>query len=149
MLSVWWSVNGVLHWELLAEGKTITADYYSSQLRKVKAQIDSSPLKGHRIYYLHDNARPHVAKTTKSLLTSFGWTVLAHPPYSPDLAPSDYHLFSDMQRSLEGTDFKTRDEVEKWMTTYFASKPAEFWRAGIQSLQNRWQTVIDKDGQYY
>uniref|UniRef100_A0A8R1HWP4 Histone-lysine N-methyltransferase SETMAR n=1 Tax=Caenorhabditis japonica TaxID=281687 RepID=A0A8R1HWP4_CAEJA len=36
------------------------------------------------------------------------WTVLAHPPYSPDLAPTDYHLVPDMQRSLEGTVFKQK-----------------------------------------
>uniref|UniRef100_A0A8R1E3V5 Histone-lysine N-methyltransferase SETMAR n=1 Tax=Caenorhabditis japonica TaxID=281687 RepID=A0A8R1E3V5_CAEJA len=47
--------------------------------------------------------RPHVAKTTKSLLATFSWTVLAHPSYSPDLA-SYYHLVPDMQRFLEGTD---------------------------------------------
>ncbi|KAG5309538.1 SETMR methyltransferase, partial [Acromyrmex insinuator] len=43
---------------------------------------------------LHDNARPHVAASTTALLNQFSWDVLTHPPYSPDLAPSDYHLFT-------------------------------------------------------
>uniref|UniRef100_A0A8R1IQJ9 Histone-lysine N-methyltransferase SETMAR n=1 Tax=Caenorhabditis japonica TaxID=281687 RepID=A0A8R1IQJ9_CAEJA len=93
--------------------------------------------------------RPHVAKTTKSLLETFRWTVLADPPYSPDLAPTDYHLFSDMQRSLEGTDFKTKSDVENWLVSYFASKKLEFWRTGTMSLQNRWQTFVDKEVKYY
>ncbi|EFO92736.1 hypothetical protein CRE_20551 [Caenorhabditis remanei] len=100
LLSVWWSVHGLLYWELLPEGKNITADYYSSQLQKVKSKLKTSPLHGHRVHYLHDIAKPHTAKTIKSLLATLHWTVLTHPPYSPDLAPSDYHLFSDMHRSL-------------------------------------------------
>src|SRR3954469_23682395 len=41
----------------------------------------------------HDNARPHTVKMTKEKLQALGWEVLPHPPYSPDLAPSDFHLF--------------------------------------------------------
>ncbi|EFO95390.1 hypothetical protein CRE_09340 [Caenorhabditis remanei] len=121
LLSVWWSVHELLYWELLPEGKNITADYYSSQLQKVKSKLKTSPLHGHGVHYLHDNAKPHTAKTIKSLLATLHWTVLTHPPYSPDLAPSDYHLFSDMHRSL---------------------------RKGIASLPTKWQTVVDKGGHY-
>ncbi|EFP04025.1 hypothetical protein CRE_27688 [Caenorhabditis remanei] len=75
LLSVWWSVHGVLYWELLPEGKTITADYYSSQLQKVKSKLNTSPLHGHRVHYLHDNARSHcppsVQKDIESLPTKW------------------------------------------------------------------------------
>uniref|UniRef100_A0A8R1EW88 Histone-lysine N-methyltransferase SETMAR n=1 Tax=Caenorhabditis japonica TaxID=281687 RepID=A0A8R1EW88_CAEJA len=93
--------------------------------------------------------RPHVAKRTKSLLAKSSWTVLAHPPYSPNLAPTDYHLVPDMQRFLEGIDFKTKSDVENWQVSYFASKKPEFWRRGTMSLQNRWQTFVDKEVKYY
>jgi histone-lysine N-methyltransferase SETMAR len=42
---------------------------------------------------LHDNARPHTATATQDLITIFGWEQFNHPPYSPDLAPSDFHVF--------------------------------------------------------
>ena len=45
------------------------------------------------IIFHHDNARPHVAIPAKNYLENSGWQVLPHPPYSPDLAPFDYHLF--------------------------------------------------------
>uniref|UniRef100_A0A8R1IG05 Mos1 transposase HTH domain-containing protein n=1 Tax=Caenorhabditis japonica TaxID=281687 RepID=A0A8R1IG05_CAEJA len=77
------------------------------------------------------------------------WTVLAHPPYSPDLAPTDYHSVPDMQRFLEGTVFKTKSGFENWLVSYFASKKPEFWKTGTMSLQNRWQTVVDKEVTYY
>uniref|UniRef100_A0A8R1IF24 Histone-lysine N-methyltransferase SETMAR n=1 Tax=Caenorhabditis japonica TaxID=281687 RepID=A0A8R1IF24_CAEJA len=79
--------------------------------------------------------RPNVAKTTKSLLETLSWTVLAHPPYSPDLAPTNYHLVPDMQRVLEGTDFKTKRDVENWLVSYFASKKPEFLRTGTMSAE--------------
>ncbi len=45
---------------------------------------------------LHDNAAPHTAKVTKETLEALGFRVLPHPPYSPDLAPSDFHLFRSL-----------------------------------------------------
>uniref|UniRef100_A0A8R1IU35 HTH_48 domain-containing protein n=1 Tax=Caenorhabditis japonica TaxID=281687 RepID=A0A8R1IU35_CAEJA len=67
-LSIWWSVYGVHHWELLDRGKTITAECYSAQLQKVRPKLNLSPLKVYRVHYHHDNARPNVEKTTKPLL---------------------------------------------------------------------------------
>jgi histone-lysine N-methyltransferase SETMAR len=52
------------------------------------------------IVFLHDNARPHTARWTASLLQEFGWEVFNHPPYSPDLAPSDFHLFLHLKKFL-------------------------------------------------
>uniref|UniRef100_A0A8R1E3C9 Histone-lysine N-methyltransferase SETMAR n=1 Tax=Caenorhabditis japonica TaxID=281687 RepID=A0A8R1E3C9_CAEJA len=90
-----------------------------------------------------------LSRPSTTLPNCKSWTVLAHPSYSPDLVPTDYHLLPDMQQSFEGTDFKTKSEVENWLVSYFASKKPQFWRTGATSLQNRWQTVADKEGKYY
>ena len=47
-------------------------------------------------------ARPHVTIPVKNYLGNSGWEVLPHPHYSPDLAPSDYHLFQSMQNAFTG-----------------------------------------------
>jgi transposase len=49
---------------------------------------------------LHDNAQPHTAEKATKLLEKFGWENLEHPPYSPDLAPSNFHLFPKMKEFL-------------------------------------------------
>jgi transposase len=46
------------------------------------------------VVLLHDIARPRIAARTRALLEYFNWELFGHPPYSPDVAPSDYHLFS-------------------------------------------------------
>ncbi|KAG5311526.1 SETMR methyltransferase, partial [Acromyrmex insinuator] len=45
------------------------------------------------VVFHHDNARPHTSLMTRQKLRELSWEVLMHPPYSPDLALSDYHLF--------------------------------------------------------
>src|SRR4051812_9764162 len=47
-----------------------------------------------------DNARSHVAKRTSQKILELGWRVLSHPPYSPDLAATDYHLFLALSNHL-------------------------------------------------
>jgi histone-lysine N-methyltransferase SETMAR len=50
----------------------------------------------------HDNTRPHTsaATCTRALLEHFNWELFDHPPYSFDLAPSDYHLFTYLKNWL-------------------------------------------------
>ena len=106
--------------------------------------------KGKRpIILLHDNARPHVAKTTCQTIEELGWEVLAHPAYSPDLAPSDYHLFLGLKNSLRDTCFKTLEESENAVCAYFRSKDEKFYWNGIHELPKRWEKVIAVDGDYF
>jgi histone-lysine N-methyltransferase SETMAR len=51
------------------------------------------------VLFLHDNAQAHRAIATKKKLEYLGFQCLDHPPYSPELAPSDYHLFPGIEIS--------------------------------------------------
>jgi histone-lysine N-methyltransferase SETMAR len=62
------------------------------------------------ILFLHDNAPAHRALATQKKLAYLGFQCLDHPPYSPDLAPSDYHLFPE-KKQLEGRHFSSDAEV--------------------------------------
>ncbi|UYV77404.1 hypothetical protein LAZ67_15000883 [Cordylochernes scorpioides] len=52
------------------------------------------------------------SRTTQTLLENFKWEIFTHPPYSPDLAPSDFHLFPALELHLEGKHFANDDEVQ-------------------------------------
>jgi histone-lysine N-methyltransferase SETMAR len=45
-------------------------------------------------------------------IVTFGWELLDHAPYSPDLAPSDFHFFPTLKRTLEGRCFTINEDVE-------------------------------------
>jgi histone-lysine N-methyltransferase SETMAR len=67
---------------------------------------------------LLDNARPHTALATQERIQQLQWELLEHPPYSPDLAPTDFHLFGPLKNHLGGKCF-AEEEVEtdlrKWL----------------------------------
>jgi len=53
-----------------------------------------------RVLFLRDSVRPHTAHATVSLLEQWGWEILEHLLYSPDLAPLDFHLFPNVKKHL-------------------------------------------------
>ena len=91
----------------------------------------------------------HIGKVVKTYLRTLKWEVLPHPPYSPDLAPSDYHLFRSVAHGLEDKHFGSYEEVKKWIDSWIASKEEQFFRQGIRMLPERWEKVVANDGQYF
>ena len=59
---------------------------------------------------------------------------MPHPPYSPDLAPSDYHLFRSLQNYLNGKTFDSNETVKNESIQFFASKNQTFYESGIMKL---------------
>ena len=116
MLCIWWDQKGVLYYELLKPGETINGESYGTQLIRLKRAIaEKRPgyaTRNKAIIFHHDNARPHVAIPVKNYLENSGWVVLPHPRYSPDLDPSDYHLFRSMQNTLTGIRFTSEQGME-------------------------------------
>jgi len=75
--------------------------------------------KGGGVLFLHDNAPAHRALATQKELANLGFQYLDHPPYSPDLAPSDYPIFPGLKKQLKGRHFPSDAEfiaaVETWL----------------------------------
>ena len=70
-------------------------------------------------------------------------------PYSPDLAPCDYHLFSSMGHALDEQHFDSCEEVENWVSDWFALKDEQFYWRGIHKLPERWSKCVENNGQYF
>ena len=95
MCTVFWDRRGILIVDLLTRRKTMNAERYCETVQKLRLAIQNKRhgLLSGGVVLLHDNARPLTVRRSTHLLKEFSWEVFNHPPYSPDLAPSNFHLF--------------------------------------------------------
>ena len=150
MCTVFWDRQGVLLVEFMVRGTTINSAAYCETLKKLRREIQNKRrgMLSRGVLLLHDNALPHTAALTQNLITSFGWEQIDHPPYSPDLAPSDFHLFLHLKKFLAGQRFENdddlKDAVKKWLT----SQAAAFYEEGVQKLVPRYDKCLNNGGDY-
>ena len=85
---------------------------------------------------------------TRAAIQELGWEVLPHPAYSPDLAPSDYHLFRSLSNNLRGISFVNEVCLKKWLDEFFDGQSPNFFKRGIQKLPERWERVVNNAGEY-
>lgn len=150
MATVFWDQKGVLLVDFMEQGTTINKETYCETLRRLRRAIQNKRrgMLSSGVILIHDNARPHSANVTKQLLQQFKWEVFDHPPYSPDLAPSDYHLFREMKAWLGGQRFANNDELQNAVTTYLGSLAADFFEEGIGKLVSRYDKCLNLHGDY-
>jgi len=86
---------------------------------------------------LHDNVPAHRALTTQKKLAYLGFQCLDQPPYSPDLAPLDYHLFLGLKKQLRVRHFSSDAEVIAAAETWLEEQPSDFffeWLAKFRAM---------------
>jgi histone-lysine N-methyltransferase SETMAR len=155
LISVFWDRYGVIYRDVLPNKQTVTAEYYQYQICELYRQLFLKRpwyFEGEilpQLFFRHDNASPHRAASTKGLLEELGFKVLAHPPYSPDLAPSDFHLFRSLQNYLNKQNFIDRENLIKALDCYFNIQPQEFYRRGIYKMEEKWILAINAWGEYF
>ena len=71
----------------------------------------------------------HSANLIKNTIQELGWEVIPRPPYSPDLAPSDFRLFRSQSSNFQGT-FFLDENVLRTCLDDLNSKPRDFYRCG-------------------
>ena len=129
----------------------IISNKYCSQLDQLKAALNKKRpelVNRKRIIFHQDDARPHVSLMTRQKLLQLGWEVLIHPPYSPDIAPLDFHLFQSLQNSLNGKIFGSLEDRKRHLEQFFAQKDKKFQEGGIMKLPEKWQKVVEQKGEY-
>jgi len=74
--------------------------------------------------------------------------LLEHPPYSPDLAPSDLYFFPKFKLFLAGQRFSSNQEATAALQGYFAYLTKNHYRDGIMVLEHRWNKCISLKTDY-
>jgi len=150
MATVFWDHKGPLLIEYMEKGKTVNSEQYCNTLDKLRMAIRKRRprLLSDGVILLHDNATPHTAAHTREWLDRHNWEILEHPPHSPDLAPSDFHLFGPLKRHLSGQCFKTDEDIKEAVKDWFSTRVPEFYAQGIDALVHRWDKCLNKYGDY-
>jgi len=85
---------------------------------------------------MHHHIGPR-ARQTVDKIEKMGWELLQHPLYSPDLAPSDFHLFRPLKESLGGIKFENNEAVQQHVLHFLRAADKDFYAAGFSRLLER------------
>ncbi|GFW69683.1 mariner Mos1 transposase [Trichonephila clavipes] len=131
--------------------QTLNSNLYCQQLDRLKLTINQKwpELATRRGVVFHqDNARSHTSVVTRQKLWALVWEVLMHPPYIPDLAPSDYPLCLAFQNFPSDKKLRSREDCENRLLQFFANKDQDFYERDIMKLPLKWQQIIEQNGVY-
>ena len=78
----------------------------------------------------------------------WGWEILEHLPYSPDLAPSEFRLFPNMKKHLHAKRFKSYDDVKREVQTWLRGQDPTFYRQGFEKWISRLDKCPNREGDY-
>jgi hypothetical protein len=104
-------VGRIIHYELLERNLTVTAERYRQQLRRLEEGIQQK--------------RHTHCKHGESGHSELDWEILPHTPYSPDLSPSNYHLFRSLSLSnnLRGAEFPSTATLSSKIGSTISLRP--------------------------
>ena len=144
MLTIFWDRRGVVSVDF-TDG-TCNSEYYIQQM--LAARKNRRKSRSRDLFLLQDNASVHTSNKSQSAIQKAGFKVLSHPPYSPDLAPSDFYLFAHLKKRLRGTHFQDKEELKFFVNDFFSSQDEEFFSVAFDQLLIRWQKCKDNLGSY-
>ena len=126
MATVFWDSEGVLLLEFMPHKTIITEDTYASTMVVLRENIKQNR-RGNltaSVLLIHGNA--HKSRTSRAAIRKCGFLELKHPPYSPDLAPSDF-LFRILKTFLRGRRFSDDNAVKEAVSGYFDTQDVSFY----------------------
>jgi len=100
------------------------------------------------VLFSHENASPLRALATHKKLAYLGFQFLDHPPYSPDLAPSDYHLFPGLKIQFKGHHFSSDAEFIAAAETCLDGQYSDFFGGWLAKLEKRAKKCTELRGEY-
>ena len=131
--------------DVLPKGATVTSSSYVSTVipKLVSAITEKKPKVGTRRSFLLQDVRLHKAAGTRECLASHGFTVLDHPPYSPDLAPCDFWLFPTVKSQLSDRRFSRPKDLARAVWAILRDIPSSEYRTAMEKWISRLRTCVE------
>jgi [histone H3]-lysine36 N-dimethyltransferase SETMAR len=102
-----------------------------------------------KLFHQDNNAPVHKSIKTTAKLHELDYELHPHPPYSPDLSPSDFFLFAETSKEcLPGKKFCNNEEVIAETATYFEAMSKSYYKNGIEKLYDRYNRCIALERNY-
>ena len=123
MASIFWDSQGVIMIDNLEQGRTINCVYYAGELRRLRQEL-TRKRRGkltRSVLFLQDNAPAHTSQVAMTAATERGFEILHNQLYSPDMAPSDFHLFPKLKSHLRGTQYGSKKGVIEVVNEYLGT----------------------------
>jgi histone-lysine N-methyltransferase SETMAR len=151
MVTLFWDERGVILEHYMPRGNTVTSVTYADHLKNhLLPPIKFKPrgLLSTGVLLQHDNPRPRTARSTVATIQDLSLECLPHPPYSPDFAPSDFHVFGPLKEAMGGKSFRSEEEVQPAVHEWLRRQPKDFFFRGIHALPKCWNTCMERNGDY-
>ena len=146
MLSVFWDSRGIVLLDFAERNETINSDYYCDLLKQVRGK--RRKVRNLPYWFLHDNAPIHSSRKKLETLQELGFQTVSHPPYSPDLAPSDFFLFRHLKKYLRGKHFENKMELRQTLENYFSSLPRSHFESAFEEHIHRMKKCVQCNGSH-
>ena len=122
---------------------SINGAYYAEELGRLNGECEKEERKvDSSVLLLHDNAPANTSQVAMASATECGFEVLLHPPYSPDLAPSDFYLFPKLKTNLRGRNFGSNEGDIYAVNGYLGDQDEVFYFEGISKLKQQWRKCV-------
>ncbi len=152
MLVEFFDKKGLIYKEFLPQKTTMNAELYLNIFRCHHEQIycvrpelwaNNSRL------FQQDNTPMHSAFKIRDFFAKNQVNVLNHPPYSPDLAPSNFFLFRKFKNTLKGHHFQNVEDIQKNLTAALQGIKEEEFSACFKQQKHRTEKCIQSRGNYF
>ena len=100
-------------------------------------------------HFHQDNAPVYNSILVTDYLTMMGIKTVPNPPYSPDLAPSDFRLFPKLKEKLRGCHYETIEEMKEAVSKVTDTLTQEDFHGAFQKLLERYNKCIAAGGDYF
>ena len=97
----------------------------------------------------HDNAHAHAPLLIREFVTKHETTAVPQPPYSPDLVPVEFFLFSKLKSSLKCHRFQTVEEIEENSIRDLRAIPQTTFQDAFQNWKKGWVRCIKSGGEHF
>jgi histone-lysine N-methyltransferase SETMAR len=151
MATLFWNPWGVHLSKALLSEFFNADDFVRHILQPIHSlQIMAVAHKEKKKFILHmDNSAIRKAKVAKARLSQLPIHVAPHPPYSPDLAPSDFCPFGYLKEKILGREFESSEALLAWINAEFERIPRETLEEVYECWIVRLQKCIEYEGDYF